>query len=75
MDTEQIQDPTPLVARIVAELRGNSETEQMLLRAMLTNEFLGVPAGMHGIEEDVARITNRPGWTESNLALLKGNGA
>lgn len=53
MDTEQIQDPTPLVARIVAELRGNSETEQMLLRAMLTNEFLGVPAGMHGIEEDV----------------------
>ena len=71
MDTEQIQDPTPLVARIVAELRGNSEAEQMLLRAMLTNEFLGVPAGMHGIEEDVARITNRPGWTESNLAFLR----
>ena len=71
MNPEQNQDPTPLVARIMAELRGNSEAEQMLLRAMLTNEFLGVPAGMYGIEKDVARITNRPVWTEANLDLLK----
>lgn len=71
MDPVSHQDSTPLVARIMAELHGNPEAEQMLLRTLLTNEFSGVSAGMHGIEEDVARITKRPGWTESNLALLR----
>ena len=55
----------------MAELRGNSEAQKMLLRAMLTNEFLGASAHMFSIEKDVAEITNTMVWVEANLALLK----
>ena len=52
-------DPESLVARIIAELQANPAAQQMLLRAMLTNEFLGMPARLDAIERDVADITHR----------------
>ena len=53
--TEQLH-PESLVARIIAELQTNPEAQRMLLRAMLTNEFLGMPARLDRIERDVAEI-------------------
>ena len=52
-------DPESLVARIIADLQANPAAQQMLLRAMLTNECLGVPARLDAIERDVADITRR----------------
>ena len=49
-------DPESLVARIIAELEANPAAQQMLLRAMLTNEFLGMPVRLNAIERDVAEI-------------------
>lgn len=52
-------DPESLVARIIAEIQANPAAQQLLLRAMLTNEFLGMPARLDAIERDVAEIRAR----------------
>ena len=56
MKVEGQLDPTPLVARIIAELQANPEAQRLLLRAPLTNEFLGMPARLDRIEKDIAEI-------------------
>lgn len=48
--------PESLVARIVAELQENPDAQRMLLRVLLTNEFLGMPARLDRIERDVAEL-------------------
>jgi hypothetical protein len=47
------------VARIVEELRANPAAQRLLLRTLLTNEFLGMPAGLQHIERDVAELNHR----------------
>ena len=47
-------DPESLVARIIEELRANPAAQRLLLRTLLTNEFLGMPARLQNIERDVA---------------------
>ena len=49
-------DPESLVAGIMAELKANPAAQQMLLRAMLTREVLGMPVRLNAIERDVAEI-------------------
>jgi hypothetical protein len=56
MVTESQLDPKSLVARIIAELEANPEAQRMLLRALLTNEFLGIPARLDAIEKDIAEL-------------------
>ena len=57
--SEQQLDPESLVARIVEELRANPAAQRLLLRTLLTNEFLGMPAGLQHIERDVAELNHR----------------
>lgn len=66
-------DPESLVERIIAEIQANPPARQMLLRAMLTNEFLGMPAHLDAIERDVADITHRVTALERDAASLKGD--
>ena len=49
-------DPTSLVARIIAELQANPDAQRLLLRALLTNEFLGMPARLDRIDKDIAEL-------------------
>ena len=49
-------DPESLVARIVEELRANPAAQRLLLRTLLTNEFLGMPARLQNIERDIAEL-------------------
>ncbi len=55
-DNAKSIDPESLVARIIAELQANPDAQTMLLRALLTNEFQGVPIRLERIEADVAQI-------------------
>ena len=71
MKVEKNLDPTSLVARIIAELQANPEAQQMLLRAMLTNEFLGVPARLDRIEKDVAELKTDVAVLKTDVAVLK----
>ena len=55
MVTEQPSEqlhPESLVARIIAELQANPQAQRLLLRALLTNEFLGMPARLDRIETE-----------------------
>ncbi len=56
MTAERQLNPESLVTRIIAELEANPHAQRLLLRAMLTNEFLGVPARLDRIEKDVAEL-------------------
>ena len=66
MKAEGQLDPTSLVARIIAELQANPEAQRLLLRALLTNEFLGMPARLDRIEKDIAEL-------KADVSELKGD--
>ena len=73
MKVEKALDPTSLVARIVAELRANPEAQEMLLRVLLTNEFLGMPARLDRIEKDVAELKVDVAALKVDVAALKAD--
>ena len=64
-------DPQSLVARIIAELQANPEAQQLLLRALLTNEFLGMPARLDAIEKDIAELKIDVAQLKEDVAELK----
>ena len=63
--------PESLVARIVAELQENPEAQRMLLRALLTNEFLGMPARLDRVEKDIAELKVDVKALKADVAELK----
>ena len=75
MATEQQEhiDPESLVARIVEELRANPAAQRLLLRTLLTNEFLGMPARLQNIERDVAELKETTRRLENDMGYLKGS--
>ena len=68
--TETRLDPESLVARIIAELHANPEAQRILLRALLTNEFLGMPARLQNVEKDVAELKTSVAKLETTTARL-----
>ena len=64
-------DPESLVARIIEELRANPDAQRLLLRALLTNEFLGVPARLQHIEKDIAELKADVAELKADVAELK----
>lgn len=85
--TSSSRDSESLVARIIAELQADPDAQTLLLRALLTNEFLGMPirlerieadvaelkVHMERIETDVAELKTRMTAVESDVAVLKGD--
>ena len=59
-------DPESLVARIIAELQANPEAQKLLLRTLLTDEFLGMPVRLERMEADI-------GTLKTDVATLKGD--
>ena len=66
-------DPQSLVARIVSELQANPEAQRLLLRALLTNEFLGMPARLDHIEKDVAELKIDVAQLKTDVRQLKND--
>ena len=64
-------DPTSLVARIIDELQANPAAQRMLLRALLTNEFLGMPARLDRVEKDIAELKVDVKALKADVAELK----
>ena len=71
MSDERKLDPKSLVARIIAELQANPDAQRLLLRALLTNEFLGMPARLDRIEKDVAELRADVAVLKEDVAVLK----
>lgn len=73
-------DSESLVTRIIAELQADPNAQTLLLRALLTNEFLGMPIRLERIEAevaelkgDVAELNTRVSSLENDVAALKGD--
>ena len=49
-------DSESLVARIIAELQADPDARTLLLRALLTNEWLGMPIRLERMEADVTEL-------------------
>ena len=71
MTPKQNPDLESLVARMIAELQENPEAQRMLLRALLTNEFLGMPARLDRIEKDIAELKTDVAELKTDVAELK----
>ena len=69
--TEPQLAPDSLVARIIAELQANPDAQRMLLRALLTNEFLGMPARLDAIEKDIKELKADVAQLKEDVAVLK----
>lgn len=64
-------DPESLVARIIAELQANPEAQRLLLRTLLTDEFLGMPVRLARMEADIGTIKADVGTSQTDAATLK----
>ena len=73
MAVERQLDPASLVARIVAELQANPEAQRILLRTLLTNEFLGVPVRLDRIEKDIIELKADVAQLKTDMGQLKGS--
>ncbi len=73
MATEPQIDPESLVARIIAELQANPDAQRLLLRALLTNEFLGIPAQLDRIEKDIQELKVDVSHLKADVAELKAD--
>ena len=67
------ENPESLVNRIIAELEARPEVKPTLLRALLTDEFLLLPAKVDRLSEDVSEL--KEGYTrlEAGQARLEGD--
>ena len=70
MATEPQIDPESLVARMMAELQTNPAARELLLRSVLTQEFLGLPARMEAVENRLAGVEDRLANLEKVVAEL-----
>jgi hypothetical protein len=64
-------DPDSLVARMIAELQANPDAQALLLRALLTSEFLGMPIRLERIEADIAELKAAAVVTNTRLDRLE----
>ncbi len=69
--TSSFRDSESLVDRIIAELQADPEAQTLLLRALLTNEFLGMPIRLERIEADVAVLKTDVAVLKTDVAVLK----
>ena len=56
---------------MIAELQANPEAQRLMLRALLTNEFLGMPARLDRIERDVAEIKTGAASLKTRMTNLE----
>ncbi len=73
MASEPQIDPESLVARIIAELQANPEAQRLLLRALLTEEFLGIPVRLERIEGDIAELKADVAELKTDMVEVKAS--
>ena len=65
-------DPESLVARIMEELRANPAAQQLLMQALLSREFLGMPLRLERIEAQLDVMLGRMDSIEEGQRRLEG---
>ena len=67
------EDPESLVNRIIAELEARPEVRPALLRALLTDEFLLLPAKVDRLMDDVSELKGDVSELKAGQARLEGD--
>ena len=74
-------DPNSIVARIISELENQPGVRPLLLRTLLTDEFLAMPARLMRMDDDisvlkndVAELKTDMNSVKNDLGYLKGRG-
>ena len=65
-------DPESLVARILEELRANPPAQELLMQALLTREFLGMPLRLERIEAQLDAMLGRVDSIEEGQRRIEG---
>lgn len=65
------RNPESLVARIIQELQANPDAQTLLLHALLTNEFLGIPIRLERVEADIAELKADVAQLKADVTQLK----
>ena len=65
--------PQSLVARIIEEIESNPEAQRLLLRALLTEEFLRVPERLDRIESELRVAKDERAEMRNDIAILKAD--
>jgi hypothetical protein len=58
---------------MIAELRANPEVRVLLLRALLTDEFLEMPARMIRVEDDIVQIKFDVSQLQADVSQLQAD--
>ena len=58
---------------MIAELQANPQAQRLLLRALLTNEFLGMPARLDHIEKDIAELKADVAELKNDMTEVKAD--
>lgn len=64
-------DPESLVARIISELQASPEAQKLLLRTLLTEEFLNMPVRLERMETDIETIKADVGTAQADIETIK----
>ena len=72
MTTPQLSDPREFVQYVIAAVEANPDLREPLLRAILTEEFLRLPARVARIESDIQTLKEDVGTLKDNVGWLRG---
>lgn len=71
MTSNQEIDPNSIVARIISELENQPGVRPLLLRTLLTDEFLAMPARLMHMDDDISVLKNDVADLKTDVAELK----
>ena len=71
MTSNQEIDPNSIVARIISELENQPAVRPLLLRALLTDEFLAMPARLMRMDDNISGLKNDVAELKTDVADLK----
>ena len=71
MTSNQEIDPNSIVARIISELENQPAVRPLLLRTLLTDEFLAMPARLIRMDDDISVLKTDVAELKTDVADLK----
>ena len=71
MTSNQEIDPNSIVARIISELENQPGVRPLLLRTLLTDEFLAMPARLIRMDDDISVLKTDVAELKTDVAELK----
>ena len=73
MTSNQEIDPNSIVARIISDLENQPGVRPLLLRTLLTDEFLAMPARLMHMDDDISVLKNDVAELKTDVAELKAD--